>query len=310
MKGSRPGTPVPAEAWALFSTFCFAGGHVVSKRGLQDTSVIAGSLVLLAASFGVIAVAVVLDPPARVTSEALLVYGGLGLVVPAISRGAALKAVDSLGPSIAIPIQHGLRPILAVGGAVLLLGETVGPLQAIGIGAIIAGGWQLSRRPRQEVAVVAEVGAPAAPTAPAPTFRPGVVFPLIAAVAYAASDLLIRATVGRIADPGFAAFVSAGSGLAVWLIAVGAVRGLRARLRFGRGVWWLALAGGLIGLAILSVYEALLRGDVSIVSPINSTQPLVVLLLSSLMLRDIERIRPMTLVSGIAIVAGAILVTL
>jgi drug/metabolite transporter (DMT)-like permease len=106
---------VPAEAWALFSTFCFAGAHVASKRGLDDTSVIAGSLVLLAASFGVIAVAFVLDPPARVTSEALLVYGGLGLIVPAISRGAALKAVDSFGPSIAVPIQHGLRPILAVG---------------------------------------------------------------------------------------------------------------------------------------------------------------------------------------------------
>jgi uncharacterized membrane protein len=45
------------------------------------------------------------------------------------------------------------------------------------------------------------------------------------------------------------------------------------------------------------------------VTPINATQPLLVLLLSTVLLRDLERIRATTMISAAAIVAGAILVS-
>jgi uncharacterized membrane protein len=137
------------------------------------------------------------------------------------------------------------------------------------------------------------------------------VFPLTAAVAYAASDLLVRSTLGDdLAEPSFAAMVSTGSGLLAWLLVVVTVRPMRASVRFGRAAWWLVASGGLIGFAIMGVYQALSRGEVSLVTPINATQPLIVLLLSAFLLRDVERIRPITVVSAIAIVAGAILVSL
>jgi drug/metabolite transporter (DMT)-like permease len=301
---------VAAEAWALLSALCFAGSHVVSKRGLQDTSVIAGSLIVLSVSWVVISFFVLLDPPAEVTGAALAVYSGLGLIVPAISRWSVLKSVDALGPSVAIPIQQGLRPLLAVAGAVMLLGESVDLLQALGIGAIIGGGWQLSKRPRGDARSSLRAGV--AERVPGRwALRPGIVFPLIAAFAYAASDLLVRWTLGGdLAEPGFAAMVSTGSGLAAWVVVVAVVRGVRVGVRFGPSSWWLVLAGALIGLAILGVYNALRLGDVSIVTPINATQPLLVLLLSSLLLRDLEQIRAITVVSGMAIVAGAIVVSL
>jgi drug/metabolite transporter (DMT)-like permease len=298
---------VSSEAWALLSAFCFAGSHVVSKRGLQDTSVTGASLIVLAVSWIVILTSVLFDPPSDVTGRAVAVYSGLGLIVPAISRWSVLKSVDALGPSIAIPIQQGLRPLLAVGGAVLLLGESVDLLRGVGIVAIVAGGWQLSRRPRDRE------GSDAGPKDAGVrrwALRPGIMFPLIAAIAYAASDLLVRLTLGdELAEPGFAAMVSTGAGLSAWLVAVGLVRPLRADLRFGRRSWWLVLAGVLIGFAILAVYNALRRGEVSLVTPINATQPLLVLLLSSVLLRDLEQIRPVTVISGLAIVVGAILVS-
>ncbi len=296
------------EAWSLLSAFCFAGSHVVSKRGLQDTSVIAASLIVLSVSWVVIVISVLFDPPAEVTGKAVAVYSGLGLIVPALSRWSVLRSVDTLGPSIAIPIQQGLRPLLAVSGAVLLLGESLDVLRAVGVLAIVAGGWQLSRRPQEGERSKSDrtVGAAGGRWA----LRPGIVFAFVAAIAYAASDLLLRLTVGGdLAEPGFAAMVSTGAGLTAWLVIVAAVRSVRAGVRFGRRSWWLVLAGVLIGFAILAVYNAYRRGEVSIVTPINAVQPLLVFVLSSLFLRDLEQIRPMTVISGVAIVIGVILVS-
>jgi drug/metabolite transporter (DMT)-like permease len=299
---------MPAEAWALFSACCFAGSHVVSKRGLKDTSVTAASLIVLGVSWTIIAIAVLFDPPADVTARAILVFAALGLMVPAVSRWAVLKSVDVLGPSIAIPIQQGLRPLLAVTGAALLLGEDVGLLRGVGVALIIAGGWQLSRRPPED-----RVGADdtATPRVRRWALRRGIVFPITAAVAYATSDLLVRSTLGDdLAEPTFAAMVSTGSGLLAWMLVVVSIRPMRSSVRFGRAAWWLVLSGGLIGFAIMGVYQALSRGEVSLVTPINATQPLIVLLLSAFLLRDVERIRLVTVVSATAIVAGAILVSL
>jgi uncharacterized membrane protein len=180
-------------------------------------------------------------------------------------------------------------------------------LRAIGVVAIIAGGWQLSKRPREQEP---ENGVRVAHTRRS-GFRPGIVFPVIAAVAYATSDILVRFTLGEdLAEPGPAAMISTGSGLAAWLLVVVTVPRMRRGVRFGRGTWWLMLSGVLIGFAILAVYHALRRGEVSIVSPINATQPLIVLLLSALFLRDLERIHLVTVIAASAIVVGAILVSL
>jgi drug/metabolite transporter (DMT)-like permease len=297
---------VSAELWALFSAVCFAGSHVVSKRGLQDTSVTGASLIVLGVSWTVIAAAVVVATPADLTVEAIAVFSALGLLVPAVSRWAVLKSVDVLGPSTAIPIQQGLRPLLSVTGAVLLLGEDVGAVRAFGVILIIAGGWQLSKRPE---------GIPTAGgTRPAVrrfALRPGIAFPLIAAVAYAASDLLVRATLGDdLAEPASAAMISTGTGFVAWVAVVLAIPPIRVSVRFGRAGWWLVASGGLIGLAILGVFHALSLGEVSLVTPINATQPLIVLLFSALFLRDLERIRPAMVLSATAIVVGAILVSL
>jgi drug/metabolite transporter (DMT)-like permease len=264
-------------------------------------------LIILGVSWVVIATWVLIDPPAEVTLRALVVYIGLGLIVPGISRWSVLKSVDTLGPSIAIPIQQGLRPLLAVSGAALFLGEHVDLRRGVGVLAIVVGGWQLSKRPLGDAPDTASEGRQRTRRW---ALRRGIVYPFVAAVAYAASDLLVRFTLGDdLAEPGFAAMVSTGSGLAAWLIAMGVIRPMRASVRFGRRGWWLVLSGVLIGFAILGVYHALRRGEVSLVTPINSTQPLIVLLLSAAFLRDLERIRPVTVVWAAAIVSGAILVT-
>jgi DME family drug/metabolite transporter len=305
---------MPAEAWALSSALWFAASHVASKRGLQDTSVTAGSLLILGSSLMVLTTAVLLDPPSAVPSRFIPIFAALGLLVPALSRLATLKTVDALGPSVGIPIQNGLRPLLAVMGAAALLGESVGPWRGLGIAGIVAGGWALSRRPR-EARPASELGAAALPatdravtTGLRSTFRSGLVFPILAALAYATSDVVMRKVLRDVPEPAFAALIATGTGLTVWVLAATAVPRVRARVRVGRRAWWLVLAGGFVGAAVLSTYNALQRGDVSLVSPISSTQPLMVFILSTLFLRDLERLTLRTIVSGLVIVAGTILV--
>jgi uncharacterized membrane protein len=104
--------------------------------------------------------------------------------------------------------------------------------------------------------------------------------------------------------------ISTGTGFVAWVAVVLAIPPIRVSVRFGRAGWWLVASGGLIGLAILGVFHALSLGEVSLVTPINATQPLIVLLFSALFLRDLERIRPAMVLSATAIVVGAILVSL
>jgi uncharacterized membrane protein len=64
-----------------------------------------------------------------------------------------------------------------------------------------------------------------------------------------------------------------------------------------------------MGAAILLLFNALDRGDVSVVAPVVSTQPLLVFLFSALILRHMERRDPSMLLAGGVVVIGTILVS-
>jgi drug/metabolite transporter (DMT)-like permease len=310
---------------ALLSAASFAASHVVSKRGLQGTSVTAGFMVIVGCAWVVVSLPALVDPPAM-SGRSLVLFAVSGLFAPAISRAAALAGVHALGPSISVPIQQGLRPMIVVPAAALVLGEEFGPLRWIGVAAIVAGGWYLSRDPNRGVPRVeadvfakSHAGLPIEAPDPTPTpvrttstplgLRPGVVYPVAAAIGYATSDLFVKVGLEGASDPAYGAMVSIGTGFAIW-VAAHAFPSMRRRFRLGRGVGWLALSGVLMGTAILLLFNAFERGDVSLVAPVVATQPLFVFLLSALLLRHLERREPSTLIAGIVVVLGTMLVSL
>jgi uncharacterized membrane protein len=65
-----------------------------------------------------------------------------------------------------------------------------------------------------------------------------------------------------------------------------------------------------MGSAILFLFHALDRADVSLVAPLVATQPLFVLLLSALILRHLERRERSTVLASLVVVGGTILVSL
>jgi uncharacterized membrane protein len=72
----------------------------------------------------------------------------------------------------------------------------------------------------------------------------------------------------------------------------------------------LVLAGAFMGTAILLLFHALARGDVTLVAPVIGTQPLFVMLLSAILLGHLERRDRTTVIAASVVVIGTILVSL
>lgn len=307
---------------AVLSSACFAASHVVSRRGLEGTSVSAGYMVIVGCAWVVVMIPLLLDPPETVSTKAVAFFAVSGLFAPAISRAAALGGVRALGPSISVPIQQGLRPLIVVPAAVIVLNETIGWTRVLGLAAIVMGGWILSREPERADELPSEaLVAPEPDTGQLATeverrsrtstlrFRPGIAFPVAAALGYAMSDLLVKVGLGGGSDPVYAAPLSIGVGFLVWALAH-AFRPVRRRFQLGKDAGWLVLSGAFMGTAILLLFHALARGDVSVVAPVIGTQPLFVMLFSAVLLKHLEVRDRSTIFAASIVVIGTILVSL
>jgi drug/metabolite transporter (DMT)-like permease len=269
--------------------------------------VFAGLLIQLGAAFVVVLAALLLDPPVSISVPAIAVFAAAGLIAPGTARATALAGVDRLGPSVAVPIQQGTRPILTVALAAVVLGETIGVVQLIGVAAIAFGGWKLSHAPSAAETTTADGDALVGSSR---TFRPGVIFPLITAVCYAASDVIVKVALGRFPSPTIGAAIGIGAALIIWVVAAGAIPSVRGSLRFGPNARWFIASGSFMGAAILLMFHALQGAAASVVGPIIATQTMFVFLLSTLLLRQLERVTLETVISGSAVVAGTVLVSI
>jgi DME family drug/metabolite transporter len=208
-----------------------------------------------------------------------------------------------------VPIQGSLYPISATLIAVVVLGQGVGPQEIVGLVVVVAGVWLLSRK--QSTVEESSRARPDGELVPVPRRAiPPIAFPLLAGFCYGLSDVARARAVDAWAEPVAGALIGTLTGLALWGTAAVSVPRLRAGLRFGRGVRWFAASGILSGLAVVCTIQALRTGDVAIVSPIIAAQPLPVLVLSALFLRRLERLDPIVVLGGVAVMLGVLLISL
>lgn len=299
-----------SELAAIMAAVFYAATFVSSKRGLSGTSISAAILLNLGSAWVLVGTATLLDPPRSIEFAEVKLFAIAGLISPGVGYAAGLAGVHRLGPSIAVPLQQGARPLIAVAAAIMLLGESIERLQILGALAIIVGGIGLARRTSEERTINANsmrrTGGASRDTTR--FIRPGISLPLIAAAAFAGFDVVARYTLTSYHAPTFGTMIVIGSGLIGWAVAIGVIPGLRASFRYGRGIPWLLIAGMCFGIATLALLHALNGAEVSTVSPILASQPLMVFVLSRLMLREVESIKPLTIILGSLVVVGTILV--
>jgi drug/metabolite transporter (DMT)-like permease len=299
-------------ALAVVAAFCFAASHVANKRGTGSTSVVGGLLVSLSAGWLLLLIVTLVDRPPQLPAGPIVVFGVSGLIAPAIGRAAAIAGIHRLGPSVSVPVQTSVYPLFAVAGAILLLGEPVTWPRVVGTMSIVVG---IALLARQTTAAddAMEADADLKPGSGRLAYRGrvalAIAFPILAGLAYGASDLVRKEAVTSFPHPEFGAFVALSAALAVWGLAVVLAPSIRRRVAIGNGAGWFVAGGVLASTAIVVQFHALEVADVSLVSPIVAAQPLIVFVLSAVLLRGVERLTVPVVLGGLTAIVGVILVS-
>lgn len=290
---------------AAVAAVSFASGSVSAKRGMQNTNVTTALIIASSVAALILGIVVSIDPPTGVTFKAVGLFALAGLAGDGIGRFTMLAAVDRLGPSTAIPIQTAAYPFIAVVGGVVLLSESVALVQGFGAVAIVGGIWVLLFRPP-----TGRGADDASESTARATNWMSLGLPVMAGIGFAVSDLFRKAGLDQTPEPAFGALIAVATMLVVLMAGAASMPRMRRQIRVGAGWGWLIASGGFITCALLALFEALDRGAVSTVGPIIAAQPLAIVVLSRVLLRDIERVTPRMVVGAILVVSGVIFIAI
>ncbi|MFV2044733.1 MAG: EamA family transporter [Anaerolineales bacterium] len=300
---------VSAGLLAVIAAVMYAASQVVFRRGLQGMALTAGMIVSLVFGLAVLLIASAIHGLQPIPPSALLWFVAAGLLAPGVGRLASIAANHRLGPSTSTPIQSSVGPMLAITGGLLLLGEQVDLKRVIAVAMIMIGVWDLAIR-GHEFPGTTTIGNGATGT---PDWsrrrRYGVILAGAAGLAYGASDLMRKQGLNMFPTPVMAATLTVATSFLVWLIFAASSREIRSNLHVGPGTGWFALGGVFTAFAQLAQFSALSAGDVSIVNPIVNAQPLAVIALSALLLRQLEKLSIRHLRAAALIVAGTVLLS-
>ena len=291
-----------AVAFAFLAACGFASGNILVRVGTQRVP--APTAALLTVLSGVIfvgglALALNLDEIRSLSPTALGWILVLGIMGYPMARLLLITAISMVGAARAVPMA-GIQPVIAFTLGVLLLGERPNLLVTLGTPVIVAGLFLVVMpRPRSNSGgTVIHVR------------RLGYILALCGAATFASRDVISRHVVSDIASP----LVTAGLALAVG----GVILSVLLHRQVARSIQTLpgkylmicGLAGLFQGLAVASLFQALSRAPVTVVSPIYACTPLITLILARIFLRRLEPI-DFLLVAGTGLsVSGVILVIL
>lgn len=237
-------------------------------------------------------------PPIPPESFALGVLSGLLEVVYFVLLAAAYRRG---GLSVVYPIARGTAPLLSVAAGVLLLGERLGTLGALGVAALIVG--------------IAVVQRPWRFLGGGPLAEAAVPFAIACGVSIAAYSTVDRVG-SRLVEPWLYAailFPVTAIGLAAWTRLVGARRAGPAGTDTVVPAWGRSAVAGLLAIgAYVLVLAALAIAPLSIVAPLRESAIVLVSGWGSLRLGEAAGRRDiaMRLAAATVIVAGALLLAL
>ena len=297
-----------AVAFSILAAFGFASSAVLSRQGLQAIFPLPGVMVSLIFSFlftGIMALLFAFSDIGSIPQAALLWILGLGIVNYLGGRTQNFLSVNLIGASRASLFVASQAPFAAL-FAVAFTGESLHLLVGLGTvgvvgGLIFASGTSILEGWRGDKIFVL-----------------GYLMALGAGASYGATNVMAKQTLEVFDSPLVITMLSMLVGMLVLAPLVGASTAQSGVHRekgqgFSKNLWslrWVALAGIASGIAVISLYFAVQRADVVVISPIVSSSPLITLFLAHVFLTRLERVTKRLLFGALLTVGGVVLVVI
>ena len=269
-----------AVALALASAALFGGMTVALRLALRELDDAGGAaLATVIPALGVALVAAAFHPNLHGAWPFLLA----GLLAPGGSQILFTLAVQEAGAA-RTSVMVGAAPLVAVGIALVVLGEPLRLPLLFGAVGIVAGGVLLAAERDR----------------PGNVRRLGLLYAAAASVLFATRDNIAR---------GLHTHTTPGTAAAATLIAGAAASVVWTRRPpTGRELRLLAPAGVLFGLSYVCLFEAYFRGRVSVVSPLVATESLWGVGLAAVLIRHTEGMGKRLALGALLVVAGGVLI--
>lgn len=291
-----------AVAFSFLAALGFASGYCLIRVATQRVSApTATFFTVLTGAILIMALALAADlPEIKALDPVTLAWFALmGAMAYPFARVLNNTAITMVGASRSSPVAS-LQPVFAFGLAIALLGEKPNLQVALGTFMVACG----------LVLVVVAGNTPSARERVANVRKLGYLLAMGGAAAFASRDVISRHVVSSLAPPLVtAAFALTFGGLMLFAITHRDVVNSIRRIP-GKYILMCGLAGIFQGLAVASLFQALSRAPVTVVSPINSTSPLITLVLVHIFLQRLETIHPVLVVGTLINVSGVALVVL
>ncbi|MCY4441561.1 MAG: DMT family transporter, partial [Deltaproteobacteria bacterium] len=261
--------------YALIASLNFAVSHILIRRGLAQSNPLAGfAISILISAVALWSMVAVTLPLAVFWTHAIWYFAVGGLFASGLGRWLVYVSIDRLGVARSIPVVS-TTPMFASILAVILVGEhwTLGAF--FGTVLIICGVVVISQTHEQR----------------ADWRRRDLIFPLLGALSFSFSASVRK--LGFFIDnlPLMASCVNATTGLVLAIAMVYGQGGPRKVLPMSRSVfWWFVAAGICNTTGMLANFYALSTGDIVIVEPLISTNPVLTVVLTAIFLRDVETV--------------------
>lgn len=310
-------TPFHAILAACSAAFFFAIADIFLKKALQFASPTMSSIVTAGTQWCIFTVICLsLGTFKGLSSPALPWFIVAGLLNPVFFLFFYMIGIHRIGVARSAPLKS-CSPVVSVICAFIFLGEKLFALQYLGIALAIVGLLVITTEGLRKSTPVKNSGTldrgksdRNLTTEEKRHRRLGYVFPILAGISTGISSILFKFGLIILPSPVLGVWIGASLSLLIYPF-LALIFPPEERFRIKKPAWvWLILAGSTAGTAIYSLFLSLQLGQVSIVTTLYQTSPLLVLVLTALFLRQLERVTLQVVVGGLMTVAGILLVTL
>ena len=280
--------------FALTAALLFSFGAQLQYLGLARVGSRGGAAISISSSaiFFWLMAPILLDG-AHWSHPAIWIFVLVGVFRPSVSANLAVAGMRHLGPTLSATLSS-TSPLFGAALGVLWLGERLTWPIALGTAGIIAAVVMLAKRDAR----VSKTW---------PLWALGL--PIGAAAVRSIGHVLTKIGMNGIPDPYFAGLVGF-SVSALVIILAHHVRPSAQPIRWrSRGPYWFVGGGVVMGIALLALNTALMRGQIVTVVPIVASAPIFTMLLSILVFRR-ERLTARIVLAVFLVVPSVIFIAL